>query len=43
MVSNVEKFLSGKNQSSQDKDKNDSNSASSVEALRAKLTLVGFL
>ncbi|RUS91989.1 hypothetical protein EGW08_000202 [Elysia chlorotica] len=39
MVSNVEKFLSGKNQSSQDKDKNDSNSASSIEALRAKLTL----
>lgn len=42
MILNIEKFLSGKNQSSQDKDKdkNDSNYATAQEILKAKLTLV---
>lgn len=42
MILNIEKFLSGKSQSSQDKDKdkNDSSYAAAQEALKAKLTLV---
>ncbi|CAG5127150.1 unnamed protein product [Candidula unifasciata] len=41
MIVNIEKFLSGKSQSSQDKDKdrNDSIYAAAQEALKAKLTL----
>ncbi|XP_012941686.1 CCR4-NOT transcription complex subunit 10 isoform X2 [Aplysia californica] len=39
MVQNIEKFLTGKSQNSQDKDKNESNNAAAQEALRAKLTL----
>ncbi|XP_059177053.1 CCR4-NOT transcription complex subunit 10-like isoform X2 [Physella acuta] len=39
MVLNIEKFLSGKSQSSQDKDKNDSNNAAAQEAMKAKLIL----
>ncbi|CAL1547442.1 unnamed protein product [Lymnaea stagnalis] len=39
MVSNIEKFLSGKSQSSQDKDKNDSTNATAQEVLKAKLNL----
>ncbi|BFZ19332.1 hypothetical protein BsWGS_22371 [Bradybaena similaris] len=41
MILNIEKFLSGKSQSSQDKDKdkNDSSYAATQEALKAKLTL----
>uniref|UniRef100_A0A2C9L9D5 CCR4-NOT transcription complex subunit 10 n=1 Tax=Biomphalaria glabrata TaxID=6526 RepID=A0A2C9L9D5_BIOGL len=40
MILNIEKFLSGKSQSSQgDKDKNDSNNAGAQEALKAKLNL----
>ncbi|KAH9489763.1 CCR4-NOT transcription complex subunit 10 [Bulinus truncatus] len=39
MILNIEKFLSGKSQSSQDKDKNDSNNAAAQEVLKAKLNL----
>uniref|UniRef100_A0A0B6ZK74 CCR4-NOT transcription complex subunit 10 n=1 Tax=Arion vulgaris TaxID=1028688 RepID=A0A0B6ZK74_9EUPU len=41
MIMNIDKFLSGKSQSSQDKDKdkNDTNYAAAQESLKAKLTL----